>query len=78
MIMQIASIRERLHQFIDVIEDKKVEAIYTLFEDEIDTETHRKKLIQAERENYLQGTEKGYRWDEIKEMAINKEKRHAL
>ena len=34
--MTTSVIRQKLHQFIDTIEDKKAEAIYTLFEDEID------------------------------------------
>ena len=36
MIMETINIRQKLHQFIDTIEDKKAEAIYTLFEDEIE------------------------------------------
>lgn len=78
IIMEISNIRQKLHQFIDAIEDKKAEAIYTLFEDEIDIDAYRKKLIQAERENYLLGNGNSCSWDEVKEMAINKEKRHAL
>ena len=31
--MPTANIRQKLHLFIDKIEDKKAEAIYTLFED---------------------------------------------
>jgi hypothetical protein len=61
-----------------MMEDKKAEAIYTLFEDEIDTDVQRRKLIQAERENYLRGEGKSYSWEDIKEMAIHKEKRNAL
>lgn len=76
--METTSIRQKLHQFIDTIGDKKAEAIYTLFEDEIDTDAQRRKLIRAERENYLQGEGKSYSWEEVKEMAIYKEKRHAL
>jgi hypothetical protein len=34
--MEALNIREKLHHFIDTIEDKKAEAIYTLFEDEIE------------------------------------------
>jgi len=33
--MTTTAIRERLHHFIDTIEDKKAVAIYTLFEDSI-------------------------------------------
>ena len=34
--MEIINIRQKLHLFIDTIENKKAEAIYTLFEDEIE------------------------------------------
>ena len=34
--MQTMNVRQKLHLFIDTIEDKKAEAIYTLFEDEIE------------------------------------------
>lgn len=33
--MTTVSIRQKLHEFIDKIEEKKVKAIYTLFEEEI-------------------------------------------
>jgi hypothetical protein len=33
--MKATAIRQRLHQFIEKAEEKKVKAIYTLFEDEI-------------------------------------------
>jgi hypothetical protein len=75
---EAANIRQKLHQFIDAIEDKKAAAIYTLFEDEIDTDSQRRKLIQAEREKYFRGEGKSYSWDEVKQMAMNKEMRHVL
>ena len=34
--MSTEEIREKLHQLIETIEDKKAEAIYTLFEDDIE------------------------------------------
>ena len=34
--MNTETIRQKLHQFIETIEDKKAEAIYTLFEEDID------------------------------------------
>lgn len=71
-------IRQKLHQFIDTIEDKKAEAIYLLFENEIDTDAQRLKLINAERERYLKNEGKSFSWDEVKEMAMNKEKRNGL
>ncbi|HEX5154727.1 MAG TPA: hypothetical protein VFW07_24940 [Parafilimonas sp.] len=76
--MEATDIRKKLHEFIDTIEDKKAEAIYTLFEEEIDINAQRRKLVQAERQNYLLGKGKSFSWEEIKDMAVHKEKRHAL
>ena len=71
-------IRQKLHQFIDAIEDKKVAAMYALFEDEIDTDTSRRKLVQAERQKYLTGEGSSFSWDEVKEMATNKKQRSTI
>lgn len=38
IIMRTAVIRQKLHQFIETAEEKKVKAMYTLFEDEITQE----------------------------------------
>lgn len=76
--MTTINIRERLHQFIDTIEDKKVAAIYTLLEDEMEPDVQRKKLIMAERERYLRGEGRSYSWEDIKAMAIDKTKRNEL
>ena len=35
--MTTAAIREKLHEYINVADDKKVEAIYTMFEGELTT-----------------------------------------
>lgn len=78
MSMETKSMRQKLHQFIDMIEDKKAEAIYTLLEDEIDTSFQRRKLILADREDYLSGESKSYSWQDVKEMALNKEKRNGV
>ncbi len=76
--METTIIREKLKKFIDEIEDKKAEAIYTLFEEEMDTDAQRKKLIQAERKKYLGNEGKSYSWEDVKQMAIHKEKRNAI
>jgi hypothetical protein len=39
-----------------------------------DVRDTRKKLIQAEREAYLKGEGKTFSWQQIKEMALNKDK----
>lgn len=38
----------------------------------------RRKLILQEREDYLQGKGKSYSWNEVKELAINPQKRNAI
>ena len=76
--MNIAGIKEKLHQYIDSTEDKKLEAIYTLLENEIDSDAQRKRLIMAEREKYINHSGKSYSADEVRAMAINHNNRRAL
>ncbi len=38
----------------------------------------RKRLIQQERERYLQGEGKSFSWEEVKTMALNKDKWNGL
>ena len=64
--MKTINIRQRLHQFIDNIEDKKAKAIYTLFADDIDPELKRKDLILTERKKVLKGEGKLYSWKRYK------------
>jgi hypothetical protein len=52
---------------------------YVLLKDEeTDLTGMRHQLIQEEREKYLKGEGKSYSWDEVKQMAIDKEKRDAI
>ena len=77
--MQTVSYRQKLHQYIDSIDEQKAEAIYSFFEDEnFDIETKRKHLIMEDREEYLKGNNKTLSFDEVKQMAINKEMRSGL
>ncbi len=76
--MENTAIRQKLHQFIDTIEDEKLEAIYTIFENEIETDAERKLLILNERNNYLREEGPSYSWDDVKEMALNKSKRDGV
>jgi len=76
--MNTAAIRQQLHHFIDTVEDKRAVAIYTIFENEIDTDSRRKELIQAEREKYLRGEGRSFSPAEVREMALNKKKRDVL
>lgn len=76
--MQTTIIKQKLHQFIDSLEDRKVEAIYTLFENEMETVMLRHKLVMEEREKYLKGEGTSYSWEEVKQMAGNKERRNEV
>lgn len=46
--------------------------------DEADVLDPRKKLIQEEREKYLRGDGKSFTWEEVKMMALNKDRRNGL
>ena len=76
--MQSSLIKEKLHQFIDSIDDKRANAIYILLEDEFDIETKRKNLIMEDRVEYLKGNNKTFSFNEVKQMALNKELRSGL
>ena len=60
------SIRDKLHQYIDVADEQKLQAIYTLLEDEIDWNytTEEIAMFHKRRENHLNGTSKSYSTEE--------------
>ena len=76
--MSIKAIRKKLHEFVDTIEDKKAIAMFKFFEDEMDIDSQRKKLIFAERERVLSGEVKTFKWEDVKKMAKNKKLRNGL
>lgn len=43
-----------------------------------DADDLRKQLVMEERASYLKGEGKSFNWDEVKDMATNKEKRYGL
>jgi hypothetical protein len=73
MITSTVVLRDKLHQFIDSVDEKKVQAMYVMFEEEIETKTTSNfsllaKEIEAldmQRENYLASKSKTYNWDEV-------------
>jgi hypothetical protein len=52
---------------------------YVLLKDEeADLTGIRRQLVREEREKYLKGEGKSYSWDEVKKMAMDKEKRDVI
>ena len=56
------SVRDKLHQYIDVADEQKLQAIYTLLEDEINWSYTKEdiELFHQRRQNHLDGTSKSY------------------
>ncbi len=59
--MITAQIKETLHEYIDTVDEKKLEAIYTVLKDSIPTDyqysQEELKSIYARRNNYKNGEE---------------------
>jgi len=75
--MTTSAIREKLVSYLQVADDKKVKAIYTMVEDEINTaendwdEEFAADLANRSRD-FATGAAKTYTWEETKQAAINK------
>jgi hypothetical protein len=82
--MNTTEIRTKLHEQIEHSDDRLLKMVYALMneyknEDDIeDIGKARKKLIHAERENYLAGVGKSYSWEEVKKMAVTGQKPYDL
>lgn len=70
--MTTAALREKLHDFINTVDDKKVETIYSIFEDQIaEKYDHWEdedflKEIKSRIDDFESGNDKGLSWDEVK------------
>lgn len=77
--MTTTAIREKLVNYLQVADEKKLKAIYTMVEDEINTAANDwdvdfvKELNRRSR-SFTKGIAKTYSWKETKEAAINKVK----
>lgn len=56
------SIKEKLHLYIETVDEQKLEAIYTLLKDEINRDYSREEieLFHQRRQNYLQEPGESY------------------
>lgn len=77
--MTTTTIREKLADYLQVADEKKLKAIYTMVEDEINTaandwDDNFMKEMEGRSKNFINGTAKTYSWEETKQAAINKVK----
>jgi len=67
-IMEPSNIKEKLHHYIDVADEKKLQAIYTILEDEIEGEyfytKDEIKMFYERRQQHLNGESKSYSVEE--------------
>lgn len=78
-VMTTIAIREKLVNYLQVADDKKVKAIYTMVEDEINTEANDwdedfVKELERRSKSFVSGAAKTYSWEETKQAAIQKVK----
>ncbi len=75
--MTTKAIREKLVKYLQVADDKKVKAIYTMVEDEINTsdndwdESFVAELYERSK-SFADGTAKTFTWEETKQAAIDR------
>ncbi len=72
--MTISAIRKKLKTYVDGVDDKKVKALYTLLQDEIEdsdgfslSEEHL-RILDKEHALHLSGQTKSYSWEDAKEI----------
>jgi hypothetical protein len=76
--METDEIRAALHKKIDQGDERLLQKLFAVIEQynpqEDDIEMARRILIAEERNKYLSGEQRSYTWDEVKSMALNKQK----
>lgn len=76
--MEIAEIRERLHEYIRFADDKKVAAIYTMVESEIQAEFNLWEdpdflnEMKNRADEYESGNAETLSWEEVKQKLKNR------
>lgn len=76
--MTVAAIRKKIKTYVDDVDDKKVKALYTLLEEEIEvsvgftlTKEHL-RILDEEHALHLSGKTKSYSWEEAKQVIRGK------
>jgi hypothetical protein len=82
--MTTAAIRKKLITYLADADDKRVKAIYSLFEDEINQETAfvptdaHLKILDERKARHLTGKSKSYSWQEVHDNVRKKRKSNGL
>ncbi len=78
--MTTGNIRKKLITYLADADDKKVKAIYTLFEEEINREKEFKlgeehlKILEERRKGHLKGGDKSSNWQDVHDRIRKKRK----
>jgi hypothetical protein len=75
--MTTTAIRKKLEKYLKTADDKKIKAIYTMVEDEIETMANEPdaafiKELNKRSKAFAEGKGKEYSWEETKKAAANK------
>ena len=76
--MTTAAKRQKLKRYIDDADDKKVKALYALFEENMDSNegavftNEQLEILNDEYELHVSGKTKSYNWEETKEIIRGK------
>ncbi len=76
--MTVAAIREKIKNYVDDVDDKKVKALYTLLQDEIEESAsfsltkEQLQILDEEHALHIAGKSKSYSWEETKEILRGK------
>ncbi len=79
--MRNISIRKKVITYLADADEKKVKAVYTLLENDIELKTNFKlssaqlKLLNTEKEKHLKGKSPSYTWDEVKNRIRSRRKK---
>lgn len=77
--MTTDAIRKKLVDYLNIADDKKVKAIYTMVEDDINTEMNDwsedfVEELKNRRRSFVSGSSKTYTWEQTKQAAIKRAK----
>jgi hypothetical protein len=79
--MTTTVIRKKLIHYLENADEKKVKAVYTIFEDEINQENsfnlseEQIKILDKERRKHVSGKSKSYTWEDAKKIIRNEKRK---